>query len=93
MKTYFIKNRIAHFYSNCKIAVSLKGFITHYLPYSDHSLDMIKEGLVDKVIDIPFILNSEICNLELNFTNKCTTTNSSFVLNGDMAEQFNSIEY
>jgi len=85
MQTYFIKDRIAHFYSSSKLNVSLRGFKTYYF-MGNHSIEMVASGLVDRVIDIPFVLNGLVANLELTFSNKSMDT---FTLNGDMAQQFN----
>lgn len=52
----------------------------------NHSIEMVASGLVDRVIDIPFVLNGLVANLELTFSNKSMDT---FTLNGDMAQQFN----
>lgn len=59
MSTYLIKNRIAHFLSNDVVSNPLPQTYELYYFNGKHSLEMVSNGIVDKVCDIPFKLNKE----------------------------------
>jgi hypothetical protein len=62
MATYLIQNNIAHFYNNENVNVWFPNSETVHT--NEHSLNLIKSHKVNKVIDIPFKLNTDFIRYE-----------------------------